>query len=589
MLRPQFCGLILLLLLICPYAFTETTPAESCPRPAVGSIVTEPEDLRSRKGVLSVELDYRSSLDAQGQTRFCFVTKDGSQSPNLRLKPGDELILTLKNNLSAPPSSGPHNVTSHNAAPPCTGGAMTAVSTNLHFHGLVIAPICHQDDTLNTAIQPTDPPFEYRFKIPKDQPPGLYWYHPHIHGFTRAHAMGGASGALIVEGIDSANREVRGLPERIFVIREQELLHPDAEPIWLGPGPAPKVIKDADGDVINTGTGTGTPAKDLSINFVPVPFPEYQPAVIMMRPSEKQFWRVLNASAITYVDVQLLMNSVPQSLGIVAIDGIPINHEHPERQNVDWKTHVLLPPAARVEFIVTGPPAGANATLVTRSVDTGRVGDNDPVRSLAIISTAANAPAPPSRIGTGKSILNPSKFAPLRLAKPVRQRLLYFSETRQDPKDPTSPTLFFVTVDGQEPKQFDPSSPLPNITVQAGTVEDWTIENRSLELHAFHIHQTHFQLLEWNGLKVTEPFLRDTVNVPYWAEKMTAFPSVKLRMDFRDPNIVGTFAYHCHLLEHQDGGMMGIIRVEPRPSDGKRQRLVSDKTVSHNSKAPKSN
>jgi FtsP/CotA-like multicopper oxidase with cupredoxin domain len=62
---------------------------------------------------------------------------------------------------------------------------------------------------------------------------------------------------------------------------------------------------------------------------------------------------------------------------------------------------------------------------------------------------------------------------------------------------------------------------------------------------------------------VNEAFLRDTVNVPYYNGRMLSYPSVRLRMDFRDPNAVGTFVYHCHLLEHEDGGMMGRIRVEP--------------------------
>ena len=77
---------------------------------------------------------------------------------------------------------------------------MTAVSTNLHFHGMTLPPVCHQDDVLKTSIQPGDPPFEYRFRIPDDAPPGLYWYHPHIHGFSKAQVLGGASGALIIEG-----------------------------------------------------------------------------------------------------------------------------------------------------------------------------------------------------------------------------------------------------------------------------------------------------------------------------------------------------------------------------------------------------
>src|SRR6201992_3044221 len=111
---------------------------------------------------------------------------------------------------------------------------------------------------------------------------------------------------------------------------------------------------------------------------------------------------------------------------------------------------------------------------------------------------------------------------------------------------------------------FDMNATTPNIVVKQGTVEDWVIENRSNELHAFHIHQLHFMLVDYLGRKVDEPFLRDTVNVPYYNGRSLEYPSVRLRMDFRDPNIIGTFVYHCHLLEHEDGGMMGRIKVVPR-------------------------
>jgi FtsP/CotA-like multicopper oxidase with cupredoxin domain len=113
---------------------------------------------------------------------------------------------------------------------------------------------------------------------------------------------------------------------------------------------------------------------------------------------------------------------------------------------------------------------------------------------------------------------------------------------------------------------FDPSNAVPDIVVKQGDVEDWIIENRSTELHAFHIHQIHFLMMDWSGVPVNEPFLRDTINVPYYNGHTLAYPSVRLRMDFRDPNSVGTFVYHCHLLEHEDGGMMGLIRVEPADS-----------------------
>ena len=70
----------------------------------------------------------------------------------------------------------------------------------------------------------------YRFRIPPDEPPGLYWYHPHVHGFTNPQVLGGASGAVIVDGIERANQELAGLHEQLFVIRDQELLHPEARP-----------------------------------------------------------------------------------------------------------------------------------------------------------------------------------------------------------------------------------------------------------------------------------------------------------------------------------------------------------------------
>ena len=59
-------------------------------------------------------------------------------------------------------------------------------------------------------------------------------------------------------------------------------------------------------------------------------------------------------------------------------------------------------------------------------------------------------------------------------------------------------------------------------------------------------------------------FLRDTVNVPYYDGRSLAYPSIRIRMDFRDPDTVGIFPYHCHLLEHEDKGMMGSIQVVPR-------------------------
>jgi FtsP/CotA-like multicopper oxidase with cupredoxin domain len=509
-------------------------------------------------------LTIRNHTEADGSTRYCYINADGSQSPNLRLKPGDLLILNLKNDLTDPShaaTSGAH-MSTDSKAEPCTSGLMTSTSTNLHFHGLVIPPVCHQDDVLKTSIQSGQPRFEYRFRVPIDQPPGLYWYHPHIHGFTKAQVLGGASGAIIIEGIERANKAVAGLPERVLIIRDQDLLNPNAPPSKSEPV-VPRMLFDRDGDAANTGTGFGKPAKDLSINYVPVPYPNYPPAVVEIKPEERQLWRVVNASAITYLNLAVLFDRVPQQLGLVALDGVPLTASQTAGDFVDWQTHLGVPPGARMEFILKGPPPGVAGLLVTRSVDTGPGGENDPNRTIATITASEEAPEPRSKLAISPDLLPPPRLPWLGNVAPVRIRRLYFSEKLLDPKNPNSATEFYLTVDGQMPAPFDPHSELANIIAKQGTVEDWIIENRSNELHAFHIHQLHFLLLDYLGMPVNEPFLRDTVNVPYYDGKALTYPSVRLRMDFRDPNTVGAFLYHCHLLEHEDGGMMGLIRVEP--------------------------
>ncbi|HEX4049672.1 MAG TPA: multicopper oxidase domain-containing protein [Steroidobacteraceae bacterium] len=565
---------------------------DPCVRPAPGSEVVEPRDLRASHGVLRLNLTIHNFREADGSVRYCYLMDDGTESPTLRLHPGDLLILRLKDDLVNIPPRGtaaptmpmaqtPAAPTSpalperqpvmaslqltgaHAPRDPCSGALMSPVAANLHFHGLTVPARCHEDDVLMTSILPGEPPFEYRFRIPLNEPPGLYWYHPHIHGYDGPAVLGGASGALIIEGIERAVPMLAALPERVFVIRDLDLLHPNAPPSKSEPV-VPKMLIDRDGDAANNGTGFGTPAKDLSINFVPVPYPDYPRATLHIRPGEKQLWRVVNSSTVTYLNLALLYGKrfVPQQLGIVAIDGVPLQYGGSPAPAVEWVNHIGLPPGARMEFIVTGPPEGVPGLLVTRTVDTGQGGENDPNRALATVIASDKAPEPTARLPREAPPLPHSQLPWLGNVQPVRVRHLYFSEKLLNPKDPNSATVFYITIDGQTPRPFDPRNG-PDIIATQGTVEDWIIENRSNELHAFHIHQLHFQLVDWMGLAVNEPFLRDTVNVPYYNGRTLTYPSVRLRMDFRDPNTIGTFVYHCHLMEHADNGMMGMIRVDP--------------------------
>jgi FtsP/CotA-like multicopper oxidase with cupredoxin domain len=543
-----------------------------CPRPAAGSTVSEPIDLRSEKGVLRVELAFQTFADPDGLTRYCYTYKDGTQSPNLRLHPGDTLILALKNLASLP--SGPagknssHVGMSTNPAAekppgdPCAGGVMTSASTNVHFHGMVVPPVCYQDETIKTVIQPDSPPFEYRIHIPKSESPGLYWYHPHPHGFSEKQVLGGASGALIVEGMEKANHAVAGLPERILIIRDQAIPH----------GSFPAIAEP------------NKPTKDVSVNYIPVPYPKFPPAVIETRPVQKEFWRVLNASADTFLDLALLFDGKAQSLGLIALDGVAIGFDEGNAQDrVVWSTEVLVPPAGRAEFIVTTPPPGLDARFVTHAVERGPLfdpdrrlapgslvtppgqpdqDDNDPARPLAVIRVSQDAPQTRSFLPLSPKQLLSSTVTSLASTRPIRTRKFYFSEELVDPQNPRGATRFFITEEGHTPKVFDPTAP-PDVVVYNGDVEDWVIENRTNEPHTFHIHQTHFLAVGRTGGTWEELTLRDTVNIPYWNGFTRPYPSVKLRMDFRDPNIIGTFPYHCHILQHEDGGMMGSIRVEP--------------------------
>jgi FtsP/CotA-like multicopper oxidase with cupredoxin domain len=496
---------------------------EVCGRPPIGSAVENPPSVESADGKLQLDLFYRTFVDRYRQTRYCYVTGDQLESPTLRVHPGDDVVLTLTNQL--PHATGMQ----HPHAPGCTTGAMSATSTNLHFHGLDLPPSCHQDETLRTLIQPNDPPFEYRFKIPLSQPPGLYWYHPHPHGFTEPQVLGGASGALIVEGIEQMKPQVAGLPERVLVLRDQNA----------------SGVKDDDDN--------NEQGKDLSINFVQVLFPLFRPAAMRVRPNERQFWRVLNASADTYFDLQVRFGATiqdihdPQEIELIAMDGSAVGGDAK-------RTHVLVGPGARAEFIMTTPPAGIWGQLVTLNYERGPDGEANPYRTLANISAAGDVPG----ISTMPAAA-PQQVAFHGLAdlKPARGRRLYFSEQRKDPKT----IEYFITEEGSKPKVFDMNFKRPDITAAHGTVEDWVIENRAQEAHVFHIHQLHFQLLERDGHEAVEPIIRDTIDLPYWDGK-GPYPSVKLRMDFRSPEIVGMFVYHCHILEHEDGGMMGSIRVK---------------------------
>jgi FtsP/CotA-like multicopper oxidase with cupredoxin domain len=399
--------------------------------------------------------------------------------------------------------------------------------------------------------------FQYSFTFPTNEPPGLYWYHPHVHGLAERDLLGGASGALIVDGMQNVQPAVAGLRERILVIRDQPQVQGAAE----GPG----------------NCGVGVPFQDLSVNYVPVDsnlHPDgsvtFTPAVLQMEPGETQFWRVTNSTADTILDLQITYDGVPQTLQVVAIDAVAVNsQEGAQPGQLIPVTHFRLPTASRVEFLVKGPASTVNvAQLVTTNINTGMQGDCDPTRPIFNIAPAdeVDEAVVGGKVSAFKALnTKQQRFAGIEQTPVSTTRTLQFSENQ--------PTQFFITVAGQMPTVFDSNNPPAVVTTQ-GSVEKWIVQNLAQENHEFHMHQIHFKVLsqdnfEINGSQqapaIDGQFL-DMIEVPFWDNMKNPsgpYPQVQLLMDFRGMDI-GDFVYHCHILSHEDLGMMAIIHVNPK-------------------------
>ena len=200
--------------------------------------------------------------------------------------------------------------------------------------------------------------------------------------------------------------------------------------------------------------------------------------------------------------------------------------------------HVLLPPAGRVEAIVTGPPRDLHAALRSLCFDSGPDGDSNPAMVLAdIVSARPSSPQARPALGGAPvyATFRPTVLKRVETSEP--QFVVNFTEDKQG---------FYIN--GQK---FEMDSS-PMLTVDIGSLQRWRVINATREVHPFHIHQVHFLTYAVGENPVKDPVWLDTVNVPYGS-------SVDLVMDFTDPIIRGMSLFHCHLLNHEDKGMMAKI------------------------------
>ena len=424
--------------------------------------------------------------------------------PVMRTSPGHILHLVYENHLT----THSHEI--------CIDGPCRNM-TNLHFHGLHVSPNAPQDDVISMMAFPGQS-LHYAVVIPSYEAPGLYWYHTHPHGESYQQSLDGMSGAIVIDGIDRYDPAVRSMREKILVLRDAVLDLPGLN--------SHQIQRQVELSPTHCGSETEAPERAFTVNGVVRPR-------MAIAPGERQFWRIVNASPDLYADLSL----DTQQLHVLAIDGMPLAYHNPQRPEETF-THYLLSPAGRLELIVTGPPSGSHTSLRTACVDTGSDGDPNPAMVLADLDT--------THPSTGK--LTPTTHGP------AVHKVLPSATLNQVEQAPAKFTVVFSEdkssfyINGQK---YSPTGG-PMLTVKIGHYEHWQVVNASNEVHPFHIHQVHFLVYSVNGAKPATEDWMDTVNV-------TPGGTVDLVMDFTDPIIRGMSLFHCHLLKHEDKGMMAKI------------------------------
>ncbi|WP_270240782.1 multicopper oxidase family protein [Kocuria marina] len=386
--------------------------------------------------------------------------------------------------------------------------------TNLHVHGLHVSPEDNGDNPF-VSIAPGDS-FDYDFSLPDDHPPGTYWYHPHRHGHVADQLAAGLYGAIVVEDPDP----VPVARERVLVVSDLTL--DDSGNLAEVSPPQRMMGREGETVLVN---GQVRPRAGAA-------------------PGERELWRVVNACPARYLRLTL----DGQTLQLLGRDVGRL----PEPVEL---TEVTLAPGNRVELLVD-TREGAS-TLTAAPVDRGSMdgmmggampgdgpGTDEPIELLTLEVTgdrAADAgPVPPGPV-----------LRDLREEPVAARRTLDFAMgmgmggMMGGMRGPGQMMSF--TIDG---RPFDAER--TDQRVRVGTVEEWTLTNSSPMDHPMHLHVWPMQVVTEAGREVAAPRWLDVVNVP-------AFGEVTVRVAFDD--FAGRTVYHCHILDHEDLGMMGTLEA----------------------------
>jgi suppressor of ftsI len=378
--------------------------------------------------------------------------------------------------------------------------------TNIHYHGMNVSPI-PPSDSVFIRIGPKKK-FDYRVYIPTDQPQGVNWYHAHVHTFVDGQITSGVSGMLIVDGfIERQYPELAGLRQRVMALKD--FVFPDAQP---------------------------DDARSKSLNGFANP-------PIRSRPGEFQVWEIGNIGADAFFDLEL----AGHTFWVIERDGNLLLR--PVRQE-----HLFLPPGGRAVVVVKASAKPDRYPLRSLNVDVGPTGLPNPAVQLGTFIVAGEPvggnEAIRARLHEGPADAasiepNPNQ---LRKARISRTRYIDFSETDTD---------FRINGRPYNENRVD-------TTVRLGETERWIVRNFGHGFHVFHLHQTEFLVDKFSGTpdETLGLGMRDVINIP-WAQN--GKPGVvEVIIPFTNPVMVGEFVYHCHIVVHEDFGMMANIKVLPK-------------------------
>ncbi|MBD0319647.1 MAG: multicopper oxidase family protein [Gemmatimonadetes bacterium] len=381
-------------------------------------------------------------------------------------------------------------------------------TTNQHYHGLVVTPVPEQGDNVtHVAIGQGGSNVNRYPLLPAEtgvQSEGLMWYHPHPHSKTLPQVAGGLAGAMVVGDLLRYFPEYRGATERILVIKSS-----------------------------NAGS---TPT--LNVNGVECPR-------LVLNAAGDELWRILNATGNTFLNLKL----TGYTFTALAFDGNAV--AAPMRQD-----SLFVPPGGRVEAIVRGGAGPWSTTLVAAPFLKG------PATPIKIADVRVVGLSDKNSAQVGARDLAARSRVNTELADSIR-RLATATEVDRF-------TLRFSF--GQGGALLNDSAYSPgrlDRAVQAERVQEWTLVNETSAPHTFHIHQTDFLITSINGQDVEADsvfFDNVSVGVHRNASGTVVGDTVTVRFKFH-PVAVGPFVYHCHVLAHEDAGMMQNICVYPRGQD----------------------